>query len=408
MNNKNLIFFDDSEREHLLPFTYIRPVSELRFGMLRVREKWERELNGKASHITQDYLANKFPIEISDDNFVINGAVLPNRRLVKLISDLEFNEALLYDDELVAARLNRKQFDALKGNKPIEELIGYELTTTPVQKINRLPDLVSRQEKEFEKDFNKLTSGRKSAPIRNTNRITAPENIFLESGVELDHCIINASSGPVFIGKDSVIMEGSMIRGPFYLGANGVVKMGTKIYGPVAAGPFCKLGGELNNVTLLGYSNKTHDGFLGHSYIGEWCNIGAGTSNSNLKNTYSPVRLWDYPSKEALDTGLLFCGLFMGDHTKCGINTTFNTGTVVGFASNLVGPTVHPRYIPSFSWGGGLNWQTHELKGALRTARAMMCRRDIELTEEDEAVFEEIFKQSAHYRVWDQETESGD
>lgn len=405
---KNLIFFDDAEREHLLPFTYSRPISELRFGILRLREKWERDLGGKGSFITQEYLSKKYPIDISNDNIVINGSVLPNKRLVKLISELDFNEALLHKEELIAARLNQQQFENLKGNQPIEELIGFELTTTPVSRLARLPDLITNQEKEFLRDFERLTTDRKSQPIPPGNQVIAAENVFLEKGVEISNCVINASTGPVYIGEGSIIMEGTTIRGPFSLGRGCVVKMGTRIYGPVSAGPYCKLGGELNNVTMVAYSNKTHDGFLGHSYLGEWCNFGAGTNNSNLKNTYSNVRLWDYPSKEAIDTGLLFCGLFMADHTKCGINTTFNTGTVVGFASNLVGPIVHPRYVPSFSWGGGSSWETHKLEGAMKTAEAVMGRREVALTDLDKEIFKEIFKQSSAFRMWESQNPEKD
>nr|MBS0036840.1 glucose-1-phosphate thymidylyltransferase [Saprospiraceae bacterium] len=398
---KNLIFFDDAEREHLLPLTYSRPVSELRFGMLTIREKWEADLEGKGSFITQDYLSEIFPIEISDDNYVINGAVLPNERLVKLISQLSFNEALLHKEELIAARLNKQQFDNLIENRPIEELIGFELTTTPVNKIQQLPDLVRDRKSDLDSDFLRLTRGKKSQPLPQSAHAISPENIFIEKGAQIQHAVLNASEGPIYIGADTTIMEGSCIRGPFYLGRGSVVKMGTLIYGPVSVGPFCKLGGELNNVTIIGYSNKTHHGFLGHSYLGEWCNIGAGSSNSNLKNTYSSVRLWDYPSGETLDTGLLFCGLFMADHTKCGINTTFNTGTVVGFASNLFGPIMHPRFIPSFSWGGGTTWVTHEVDGALKTAESMMERRGLQLRDKDKALFKAVHEESKAYRIWE-------
>jgi UDP-N-acetylglucosamine diphosphorylase/glucosamine-1-phosphate N-acetyltransferase len=400
---KNLIFFDDAERENLLPFTYSRPVSELRFGILKIREKWEYDLAGSGSFITQDYLAEKYPIKISNDNYVINGSVIPNERLVKLISQLNFNEALLSNEELIAARLTKQQFDNLMSNNPIDELVGYELTTTTVRKINSLPDLIKDRNGEFEKDFDRITKGRKSAVPTKDVQMIHPERIFIEAGAKISHTVLNATNGPIYIGKSVELMEGSFLRGPIGLGEGTVVKMGTVMYGPVATGPHCKLGGELNDVTLLGYSNKTHHGFLGHSYIGEWCNLGAGSSNSNLKNTYSNVRLWDYPKAEPVDTGLLFCGLFMADHTKCGINTTFNTGTVVGYASNLFGPIIHPRFIPSFSWGGGTAWETHKPAGALNTAKAMMQRRGLELSPMDEKIFMAIFNATAPYRVWEKE-----
>ncbi|TVQ51160.1 MAG: glucose-1-phosphate thymidylyltransferase [Saprospirales bacterium] len=398
---RNLIFFDDSERDHLLPFTYSRPVCELRFGILKIREKWEHDLVGKGSYITQDYLAEKYPINISNDNYVISGSVIPNERLVKLISQLNFNEALLSNEDLIAARLNKQQFDNLMNNGPIDELVGYELTTTPVRKINSLPDLLKDRKEEFEIDFERITKGRKSAAIPKGVNAIHPEKIFIEEGAQISHSVLNATEGSIYIGKNVLIMEGSFLRGPIGLGEGTVAKMGTYMYGPLATGPHCKIGGELNDVTMIGYSNKTHHGFLGHSYIGEWCNIGAGSSNSNLKNTYSNVRLWNYPSAEPLDTGLLFCGLFMADHTKCGINTTFNTGTVVGYASNLYGPIMHPRFIPSFSWGGGTDWETHKPQGALNTAKSMMMRRGLTLSAADEKIFIEIFNISSPYRVWE-------
>ena len=398
----NVILFDDEIRESLLPLTYTKPVGALRTGVLSIKEKWEIALGAKVSFITQDYLSSKFNIEIADKNIVINGSVLPSYHLCRLINQLEENEALLDDGDLIAAYLDREQFDNLIQNEDINELSGFEVGDTPFLKINALSDIFSINEEAIKADFELLIKNKESQPLPEYVQCIAPENVFIEEGAEISPCIINASTGPVYIGKNSKILEGCLIRGPFALLDNAVLKMGAKIYGATTVGPWCKVGGEISNVVFQGYSNKGHDGYLGNSIIGEWCNLGADTNNSNLKNNYSEVKLWDYPSEGFKSTGLQFCGLVMGDHSKCGINTMFNTGTVIGVSSNIFGAGYPRNFIPSFSWGGpGQGYKTYRLKKVFETAERVMTRRDINLSDEDKNILSHVFEISSPFRSWE-------
>ena len=397
----NIILFDDESREHLLPLTYTRPVAELRVGILTIKEKWEKHMNGSASYITQEYLGEKYPIFISEENYVINGSVLPNERLVRLIQQLEFNEALLYKDELIATKLNVKQFDRLIEGGNIDELAGYDIKDTPISKVNKLWNIFQLNGQEIEMDFKILTDGRESQPISESNTVVNPDQIFVEEGAEVECAILSAKNGPIYIGKNAQIMEGSMIRGGFALCENAVVKMGAKIYGPTTIGPFSKVGGEVNNSVILGYSNKAHDGFIGNSVIGEWCNLGADTNTSNLKNNYAEVKLWNYTREGFEKTNVQFCGLVMGDHSKCGINTMFNTGSVVGVSTNIFGDGYPRNFVPSFCWGGTHGFTTYRLDKAMEVAEVVMKRRNQKVSELDEAIMKNIFSQSSKYRSWE-------
>ncbi len=394
----NIILFDDESREQMLPLSYTRPVAEIRTGIFTIRERWEKLLKGKASYITSDYLSQKFPIHIEDDNIVINGAIMPNDRLVRLIEQLEPNEALMDGGSLLAARLNRRQFESLLREESIEEISGLELADTPFIHLSYPWDLFLYLRATIEYDFNLVTRGRSSQPIPTNNQVIAGDNIFLEEGAQVNCAILNAQSGPIYIGKNAHIMEGAIIRGPVTIGDHSTIKMGAKIYGPTAIGPDCKVGGEVKDVVMLGYSNKAHDGFLGNSIIGEWCNLGAGTTTSNLKNNYSTVRMWDYSTRTMRDSGLQFLGLVMGDHSKAGIQTMFNTGTIVGVASNIFGEGFPPKFVPSFSWGGASGLVTHRLEDALSTASKVMARRDLDLSEADEQILTKVFELSVMYR----------
>lgn len=395
---RNIILFDDESREQMLPLSYTRPVAEIRTGIFTIRERWEKLLKGKASYITSEYLADRFPMHFEDDNIVINGAIMPNDRLVRLIEQLEPNEALMEEGELIAARLNRRQFELLLRDESIEEISGLELGETPFIHLAYPWDLFLYLRATIEYDFNLITHGRVSQPIPSHNQVTSADNIFLEEGAQVTCAILNAQSGPIYIGRNAQVMEGAIIRGPVTIGEDSVIKMGAQIYGPTAIGPDCKVGGELKEVVILGHSNKAHHGFLGNSIIGEWCNLGAGTTVSNLKNNYSNVRMWDYSSQQMRDTGLQFLGIVMGDHTKAGIQSMFNTGTIVGVASNIFGDGFPPKFIPSFSWGGAAGLVTHRLEDAMETARRVMARRDVEFTETDEKIFKNVFHLSALYR----------
>lgn len=392
---RNIILFDDESRERMLPLSYTRPVAELRTGIYTIKERWEKLLKGTASYITSDYLTAKYPMELDDDNIVINGAVLPNDRLVRLIDQLEPNEALMEGGDLLAARLDRTQFDHLFLNESIDEIIGIELSDTPFIHLSYPWDLFLSLRASIEYDFQLVTKGRTSQPIPSNNQVIAPDNIFLEEGAQVTGAILNAQSGPVYIGKNAQVMEGAIIRGPVTVGEKSVIKMGARIYGPTSIGPDCKIGGEVKEAVIIGHSNKAHDGFLGNSIIGEWCNLGAGTSVSNLKNNYSTVRMWDFSINDFRDSGLQYLGLVMGDHSKAGINSMFNTGTVVGVASNIFGAGYPPKFIPSFSWGGASGFTTHRLDEAITTARRVLARRDVKLTIADEDILREIFTLSA-------------
>jgi len=401
----NLILFDHDHRDQLLPLTYTRPVAELRIGILTMREKWQLWMDGGVSYITQDYLSSKYPINLWDKNYVINAGVLPNALLCEKIRSLQLNETLLYENELIAARVPINQFEALMSGHDLSELVGYPLQKDDFIQINHLWDLYRYNDIAIRSDFDLLTRGRVSQPISSTNQVIDPDNVFIEEGARVECTVINASLGPVYIGKYAEVMEGCLIRGPLALGDYSVLKMGAKVYGATTIGPNCKVGGEINNVVFLGNSNKAHDGFLGNAVIGEWCNLGAGTDASNLKNNYDEVRVWDYSAKTFQRSGMQFAGLFMGDHSKCAIGTTFNTGTVVGVGCNVFGEGFPRPFIPSFSWGGKQGMKTYNWKESLSTMDRVLARRDRYLKEEDRLILEEVYKADAVYRTWEKNNE---
>ncbi len=400
----NIILFDDDTREKLLPLTYTKPVGSLRLGIMTIQEKWEKYFSANVSFITQDYLSEKYPINIQDTNYVVNASVLPTFHICKLIEQLQENEALLKDGDLIAALLNRKQFENLIQNEDINELEGFEIGDTPLLRIKQLTDLFSLNEDAIKHDFEQLTKNRETLPVPSYAMVQGREHIFVEEGAEISPCIINANNGPVYIGKGAKIMEGCLIRGPFAMGENSVLKMGAKIYGATTLGPHCKVGGEVNNIVMQGYSNKGHEGYLGNSVIGEWCNLGADTNNSNLKNNYTEVKLWDYTNSSFTKTGLQFCGLIMGDHSKAGINTMFNTGTVTGIACNIYGAGYQKNFIPSFTWGGpDSSYKTYRIEKVIETANLVMSRRGQALSEDDKNILKHIFDITTEYRGWERQ-----
>ncbi|MEO0042598.1 MAG: hypothetical protein RL329_2046 [Bacteroidota bacterium] len=399
---KNIILFDNDLRNHLLPLVFTRPVCELRVGILTLREKWEKHLKARVSHITQPYLSDKFPIHISADNYIIDGSIMPTERLCKLILQLEPNQALLKQGELIAARMSELQLYNLIEENDIDELKGIEVEDTPIREIKHVWDIFQMNDVEIKNDFALLTHNRKSQSLSKTNQVIGDPNlIFLESGAKAEGSIFNTKSGPIYLGKDSEVMEGCLVRGGLALCEESTLKMGAKIYGATTIGPHCKAGGEIGNSVLLGYSNKGHDGYLGNSVLGEWCNLGADTNTSNLKNNYEPVKLWSYDENKFVKTGLQFLGLIMGDHSKSGINTMFNTGTVVGVSANVYGGSYPRNFIPSFSWGGSSGFETYRFEKAYDTAQRVTERRHITLTEEDEQILKHIFNETAQYRTWE-------
>jgi UDP-N-acetylglucosamine diphosphorylase/glucosamine-1-phosphate N-acetyltransferase len=400
---KNIILFDDDNWRNLLPITYMRPLGDMRVGILTMAEKWAIIHNAKVSFITQDHLSTKFPAVVEEDNLLINSACFPTEKLVSYIVNLKLNESILYNDELIAARLDKTQFEKLINNEAADEIkaVDVSIEENCIEKITHPTKLFTLNGREIVKDFELITKGRKSASISDTNKIMGKHPVFFEDGAKAEFTIFNATEGPIYVGKNALIMEGSMIRGPFGMGENTVVKMGSKIYANTSLGPGCKVGGEVQNVVFQANSNKSHDGYLGNSAIGEWCNFGAGSNNSNLKNNYDEVKLWSYITERFEKTGLQFCGLIMGDHSKCAIATTFNTGTVIGVSTNIFGSGFPRNFVPSFSWGGPHGYMTYDVKKAIETARIVMLRRGVTLTEEDTKILEYTYFESARWRTWE-------
>lgn len=388
----NYILFDGPSRNNLLPFTFTRPVADIRIGILTIREKWELFLQTTTTTVTEDYLAEKYPMVEMDENIMINASCLPNLALVTLIENLKENQAIFKGEDVIAFFTKEDQEDIDFNNY---EAIEY---TEDIITIENTWDIFAKNGEAIQEDFTVITKDKTSQPIPASNNIIAPENIFLEEGAKLEFTTLNASTGPIYIGKNAEIMEGAIVRGPLALCENATIKLGAKIYGPTTVGRYSKVGGEVNNSVIFDFSNKGHDGFLGNSVLGEWCNLGADTNNSNLKNNYAEVRLWDYQTSGFAKTGLQFCGLMMGDHSKCGINTMFNTGTVVGVSANIFGSGFPRNFVPSFSWGGHSGFTTYLTKKAFEVAEVVMARRKIEFSEQDKAILEHVFEETKQYR----------
>ena len=391
----NLVFVDINSRQNLLPLTYTKPTSQLRCGILSLEEKWKFYLHGEFSHLTADYLQDKYPIKLKDDNWVINPLAMPNKKLIEEIHHLDQGTALYKDKLLIAARISESELKAWQGGiEPTLELSELK----PELNVIEFPwHLFQNNKEQIQHDYELLTKGRSSSTIHESTTLIGSQ-IFIEEGAKLPFCTLNASDGPIYIGKNSEIMEGSLIRGPFAICENSIVKMGAKIYGSTTIGPYCKVGGEVSNSVFFGYSNKGHDGFLGNSVIGEWCNLGADTNTSNLKNNYANVKLWNYESESFINTNLQFCGLVLGDHSKCGINTMFNTGTVVGVFANIFGSGFPRNFVPSFSWGGNKGFSTYLTKKAFEVASIVMERRGCEFSDKDAEILKEVFEISKKYR----------
>jgi len=401
---KNIILFDDDNWSALLPLTYTRPICELRIGILTIKEKWERHLELPASYITQDYLSEKYDINIAEDNYIINSTVVPTYKLVRLVKQLGLNEAILVGDELVAARMDIQQFEALIEDKGINELDGIDISKEEdtLLQITRPYHIFQYNDVELERDYDLLTKGRTSQPISDTNKTVAADRIFLEPGAIVEHSILNATKGPIYVAQGAEIMEGCIVRGGLAMCEGSVLKLGAKVYGATTLGPYCKVGGEINNSVLTGYSSKGHEGFLGNSVLGEWCNLGADTNTSNLKNNYAKVKLWSYDDERFVDTGLQFCGLVMGDHSKTGINTMLNTGTVVGVNANIFGSGYPRNFVPSYSWGGASGFKTYLSNKSLEVAEVVMARRNKSLAEADVKILESVYYYTSKYRVWEE------
>lgn len=385
----NYILFDDPFiKESLLPLTYFRPVSEVRCGILTMKEKWEKALKDDASILSNNYLQEKFPVKYSkDDNVYINSAIFPTIDLVKQIKLLKSGQKLVNSDGfLIALKSDKLTWNKIK-NFTSEEVL-YD---TSFDFLKNTFDIFKKNASQIKLDFEVLTRDKTSQKLSETNIKIGNNPIFIEPGAVVEAVTFNTDDGPVYIGKNVKILEGSLIRGPFAALENSVVKMGAKIYGGTTLGPSTKAGGEIKDTVFFGYTNKGHDGYLGDSVIAEWCNLGADTNNSNLKNNYSNVKLWHYPSQDFIDTELQFCGLIMGDHSKSGIATMFNTGTVVGVSSNVFGGDYQPKFFPSFKWGGQ-SYTDYLFDKVLEVADAVMKRRHKSFDEIEQNLFEAVYK----------------
>ena len=387
----NFILFDGAHRQALLPFTYTRPVADIRVGIMTIREKWEFLLRATTTTVTEAYLTDKWPMVEAEKNTFILGSVIPTTKLASLVRDLKIGEAIYHKEELIA-------FCVEEGAEPIlEEYTSIDFAE-PLIIIKHTWDIFKNNGEAIILDFDCITEEKMSQNLSQTNTVIGKHPVFLEEGSTVECAIFNTEKGPIYIGKNATVMEGSIIRGPFALCEHATVKMGAKIYEATTVGPHSKVGGEVGNSVIFGYSNKGHDGYLGNSVLGEWCNLGADTNTSNLKNNYAEVRLWDYEAQSFARTGEQFCGLMMGDHSKSGINTMFNTGTVVGVSTNIFGGGFPRNFIPSFSWGGSAGFVTYKTNKAFEVATKVMERRSIEFSAQEEAILQEVFNLSSNWR----------
>lgn len=386
----NILLFDEHPK-NLYPFTLTRPIAEIRWGILNISEKWKKH-SAQVSYLTEDYLSQKYAAVYSKVNWYINARFLPEVELLKEIEGLQMEESLLAaNGELIAHKSALKL--KLHDLKPVK----FTSAKGNYSRLEHVWDIFQQNGREIQRDYDLLTAKRKSQSISKSNTLIG-NNIFLEEGAKVEASILNSSSGPIYIGKDAEVMEGCTIRGPFALGEGSTLKMAAKIYGPTSIGPQSKVGGEVNNSVIFGYSNKGHDGFLGNSVLGEWCNLGADTNTSNLKNDYGTVKIWDYEKEELMDSGQQFCGLMMGDHSKSGINTMFNTGTSVGVSANIFGAGFLEKFIPSFAWGGAEQITSYRLEKALEVAERVMQRRNVKLDKKGRDILKSVFEQTASYR----------
>lgn len=388
-------------RQSLLPLTYTRPIGAIRVGIETIIEKWQRSLPGEWSFGTEPYLQQRFPQQLGDDNLLLHGGLCPNSALLEALTHLERGQSMGYEGQTVALRADRATAQRIleAGAFPDQATTTFEGDATLIEQVWHI---FQNNGKEIRTDFDRITANRKSPSLNDPyTQVYAPENIFIEEGVRVKAAILNAEKGPIYLGKGSEIQEGAIVKGPFALGEGAVINMGAKMKGDTTIGPWCKVGGEISNAVFFAYSNKGHDGFVGNSVIGEWCNLGADTNTSNLKNNYASVKLWNYKMGSLANSGQQFCGLIMGDHSKTGINTMFNTGTVVGVNANIFGSGFPPNFVPSYAWGGNQGFTTFRLEKAFEVAERVMPRRNKALDDTEKGILEHIFNISAPYRVWE-------
>lgn len=373
---------------NLNPLTLTKPIALLRIGITTILEKWEMLTDSAVQLKTcMPYLHSfdTWKAKSGGSYFFINSSILPNPNLVLKIKSLQAGESLYHQGELIASHTTL-------GKESFEQELQYK---GDFNQIKYPWDLFSQNHDVLCQDFAHITKNRNSCALSKTNTlIGSKDQLFIEEGAIVEGAILNTSKGPIYIGKGAEIMEGTVVRGALALCDHAVLKMSAKIYGATTIGPHSKVGGEVNNSVIQAFSNKGHDGFLGNSVIGEWCNLGADTNNSNLKNNYGEVKVYNYKSEDYINSHLQFLGLIMGDHSKCGINTMFNTGTTIGVFANIFGGGFPPKFIPSFSWGGAEGFSSYRLDSALEVAERVMSRRKIRLVSSDEKILKFIHQSS--------------
>ena len=393
----NIILVDlPEDRVKFFPLSLTRPVSELRTGIFTIADKWRRAMDSPAYYLTIDYLTQKYPLKIAKNNYCINSRIIPDTNLISAIKGLSPNEGLFISGSFIACKVDKGVFETSISHYDFSSLKTIEYTDE-LRQISHITEIYNNNPYEINADFK--TIGKKGEILKDPHTVCYnPDQIYIGEGTNIKSCILDADDGPIFIGNNVTMQPGSVVRGPAAILEDSVISINSKIRANTTIGPSCKVGGEVSQVVFQGYSNKSHDGFLGSSVIGEWCNFGAGSNNSNLKNNYSGVKLWDYEAGKFAETGLQYCGLIMGDFSKCGINTMFNTGTVVGICANIYGNGYMPKFIPSFSWGNNEGFVDYQMDKAIDTIMTVMDRRRKKFNQMDKLVLEHIFDFTAKYR----------
>ncbi|MEO0403856.1 MAG: GlmU family protein [Bacteroidota bacterium] len=392
-----LHFFNNLDQKTFYPLTLTRGVADLRVGVLTIAEKWQKFFDKELyEHSPNPTTPNTKGI--SDNILGINPTFLPTRDLIQQIKALQTGDCIVYKDVVVAYLSDSLSNDFLNIDE-CSEMNMVSMESEPLVLVH-LSDLFKHNGEQIIQDIQLLEAERSTVPEHCTV-IGNKADVYVHPSASVLASTLNVEKGPIYIGKGATVMESSMVRGPFALCEHATLKMGTKVYEDTTIGPWCKAGGEIGNSIMIGYSNKGHDGYMGNSILGEWCNLGADTNTSNLKNNYSEVKIWSYESEQLEKSGLTFCGLIMGDHSKCGINTMFNTGTVVGVSANIYGGNFPPKFIPSFSWGGSDGMVTYDIEKAIDTAERVMARRKVELDDKGRELLRKIHRDSKKYRQED-------
>ncbi|MDR2980413.1 MAG: glucose-1-phosphate thymidylyltransferase [Bacteroidales bacterium] len=393
-----IILFDSTRREDFLPLTYLRPMAALRMGVLTIAEKWNLATTLPVSFVTPFYLQKKYELILDEDNLLIDGGMLPDPTMVETVLSLQKNEVLFFNDQPLAFRLDKMETEKFIIGLPKIDTLKYTPTSISSSAssslvLTKLSDIFTHNNLEITNDFKLLVGNRKSQPIPASNTVIGDtSNIFIEEGAVVEGAFLNSTQGVIYIGKGAEVMEGAVIRGSIAICDHAIVKPGCRLLKACTIGPYCKVDGEVNNTVFQGYSNKAHDGYIGNAVVGEWCNVGAGSNFSNMQNNYHSVKQWHYPSKDFRDTGLQFCGVVLGDHTKCGISSMFNSGAVTGICCNLFGTGFHPGFIPSFSYGKkNGEYEINKLEKVLEMENIACQRRDVELSQIDQEILAYVF-----------------